>query len=192
MLFGCCVPVKAYGEAERTSFDFVEFSGIELSVMTESDISVLMGEQSRYPCFVLPEDQPGDAAVLNRHSGSGRFTVALLCAGQPWGADSKNLRPLETSDRRVRIAGASWSVIRAGECAHRGLVRDGGYRRIVVAGGETSGAVIQAVDAMSFRIEENAAPGVPELRPVNQPNLGVVLKSGNFGDGNFFLTALSR
>lgn len=70
--------------------------------------------------------------------------------------------------------------------------RDRGYRRIVVAGGETSGAVIQALDTMAFRIEEDAAPGVPELRPVNQPNLRLVLKSGNFGDEDFFLTALTR
>lgn len=66
-----------------------------------------------------------------------------------------------------------------------------GYRRIVVAGGETSGAVIQALDTGAFRIGKDAAPGVPELQPIRQPELELVLKSGNFGDENFFLTALA-
>jgi uncharacterized protein YgbK (DUF1537 family) len=46
-----------------------------ITPMTESDISVLMGKQSRCPCFVLSKDKLGDAAVLNRCSGSDRFTV---------------------------------------------------------------------------------------------------------------------
>lgn len=69
--------------------------------------------------------------------------------------------------------------------------RDCGYRRIVVAGGETSGAVIRALNTGAFQIGEDAAPGVPELWPVNQPGFVLVLKSGNFGDETFFLHALA-
>lgn len=65
-----------------------------------------------------------------------------------------------------------------------------GYIRIMVAGGETSGAVMQALDANAYYIGKNAAPGVPELWPVDQPDLCMVLKSGNFGDETFFLTVL--
>lgn len=65
-----------------------------------------------------------------------------------------------------------------------------GYRRIVVAGGETSGAVTQALDTGAYLIGVDAAPGVPELWPVGCPDLGLVLKSGNFGAPDFFLTAL--
>lgn len=70
--------------------------------------------------------------------------------------------------------------------------RDCGFRRIVVAGGETSGAVSQALNAKAYRIGKDAAPGVPEMWPVDQPDLGLVLKSGNFGDERFFLTALKE
>lgn len=70
--------------------------------------------------------------------------------------------------------------------------RECGYRRIVVAGGETSGAVIRALNTGAFQIGEDVAPGVPELRPVNQPGFVLALKSGNFGDEAFFLHALAN
>lgn len=67
-----------------------------------------------------------------------------------------------------------------------------GYRRIVVAGGETSGAVAQALGLKAYRVGKNAAPGVPELWPIDQEGFGLVLKSGNFGEERFFLDALER
>ncbi len=70
--------------------------------------------------------------------------------------------------------------------------KEHGFRRIVVAGGETSGAVTQALHTKAYRIGKDAAPGVPEMWPMDQPDLGLVLKSGNFGDESFFLTALTN
>ena len=67
-----------------------------------------------------------------------------------------------------------------------------GYTRIVVAGGETSGRVMQALGYDVFEILEDAAPGVPRMVPVEKRSLSLVLKSGNFGDENFFLTALKE
>lgn len=70
---------------------------------------------------------------------------------------------------------------------------DNGYRRIVVAGGETSGAVAQAVsDALgseAMRIGPELDPGVPILSLGDTPVL-LALKSGNFGVPNFFAKAL--
>lgn len=68
--------------------------------------------------------------------------------------------------------------------------RKQGYRRIVVAGGETSSAVVRALHAEACWIGESIAPGVPELWPVEQPEIRLVLKSGNFGNEDFFLKAL--
>lgn len=65
--------------------------------------------------------------------------------------------------------------------------RDCGFRRIVAAGGETSGAVTRALGTHAYWIGKDAAPGVPEMWPEGQENLGLVLKSGNFGDDTFFL-----
>ena len=64
-----------------------------------------------------------------------------------------------------------------------------GFTRIVVAGGETSGAVTKALGFDSFFIGESVAPGVPVMIPRKQPELRLVLKSGNFGQPDFFTRA---
>lgn len=65
-----------------------------------------------------------------------------------------------------------------------------GYTRIISAGGETSGAVTKALGFHSFRIGESIAPGVPIMIPDESPDLRLVLKSGNFGQEDFFGRAL--
>jgi len=65
-----------------------------------------------------------------------------------------------------------------------------GFQRIMVAGGETSGAVVRALGAKAYHIGQDAAPGVPVLWPVDGQGLCLVLKSGNFGNEDFFLTVL--
>ena len=67
---------------------------------------------------------------------------------------------------------------------------DSGVRRIIVAGGETSGAVMQAIGENAYSIGPSVAPGVPILTPVSMDNIRLVLKSGNFGLENFFIEAL--
>lgn len=70
------------------------------------------------------------------------------------------------------------------------LAYKSGFDRIVVAGGETSGAVIKALGFKSFYIEKNIDPGVPVLRPLDSPKNTVILKSGNFGSRDFFIKAI--
>ena len=70
------------------------------------------------------------------------------------------------------------------------LAVQNGYKRIIVAGGETSGAVTQALGFQAFWIGESIAPGVPVLIPVERPDIRLVLKSGNFGQEDFFCRAL--
>lgn len=62
----------------------------------------------------------------------------------------------------------------------RGLV-DRGVTRLVVAGGETSGAVVTALGISGGVIGREAAPGVPWIHVANPP-VDLLLKSGNFGD----------
>lgn len=64
--------------------------------------------------------------------------------------------------------------------------------RLVVAGGETSGAVIKRLEFRAFNIGESVAPGVPVLYPVENKDLRIVLKSGNFGTWDFYLTTLKE
>ena len=70
--------------------------------------------------------------------------------------------------------------------------RSGKLHRLVVAGGETSGAVMQALRLQAFFIGESVASGVPEMFPVDAPSLRMILKSGNFGGLDFFLSALEE
>lgn len=72
-----------------------------------------------------------------------------------------------------------------------GLARDlaqGGIARLVVAGGETSGAAVGALGAVALEVGPAIAPGVPALRVIGL-NLVLALKSGNFGGPGFFAEA---
>jgi uncharacterized protein YgbK (DUF1537 family) len=72
-----------------------------------------------------------------------------------------------------------------------GLVQSG-VRRLVVAGGETSGAVVDRLRIPGFLVGAEIAAGVPVLRAVGAGGgeMLLALKSGNFGGGEFFADAL--
>ena len=72
----------------------------------------------------------------------------------------------------------------------RGLAA-AGVRRFVVAGGETAGAVVQALGVTGLRIGRQIDPGVPWTASLGEPALALALKSGNFGAPDFFLRAFS-
>jgi uncharacterized protein YgbK (DUF1537 family) len=61
-----------------------------------------------------------------------------------------------------------------------------GFRRIVVAGGETSGAVAGGLDTGPLRIGPEIATGVPAMLTGGERPLALALKSGNFGGADFF------
>lgn len=63
-----------------------------------------------------------------------------------------------------------------------------GFQRFIVAGGETSGVVTQALGIKGFHIGPCISPGVPWVRAIDQP-ISLALKSGNFGDEDFFARA---
>ncbi len=69
---------------------------------------------------------------------------------------------------------------------------DAGVRRLVIAGGETSGAVVDRLGIPGFLVGAEIAAGVPVLRAVGWPRGEAVLalKSGNFGGVDFFNDAI--
>ena len=77
-----------------------------------------------------------------------------------------------------------------GEIA-RGLVADG-VTQLIVAGGETSGAVTAALDVTAIEIGPEIDPGVPWTKSLDDRGLVLALKSGNFGAERFFIDAFSR
>jgi 3-dehydrotetronate 4-kinase len=70
----------------------------------------------------------------------------------------------------------------------QGLVAQG-VRRLVVAGGETAGAVVGALGIKGLRIGPAIDPGVPWTASLGDPPLALALKSGNFGALDFFIKA---
>lgn len=66
-----------------------------------------------------------------------------------------------------------------------------GVRSIIVAGGETSGAVTAALGINGFEVGPQIAPGVPLVRSLDG-RIQLVLKSGNFGGPDFFADAQRR
>lgn len=100
------------------------------------------------------------------------------------------------SPERVAAAQTSLGRERAGLLVEetlakiaRGLV-DRGVQRLVVAGGETSGAVVKALGITALRIGPQIDPGVPWTATLgHEPPLALALKSGNFGHADFFLRA---
>lgn len=67
-----------------------------------------------------------------------------------------------------------------------------GVRRLIVAGGETSGAVVDRLEIPGFLVGAEIAAGVPVLRAVGAEagDMLLALKSGNFGGPDFFSDAL--
>ena len=99
--------------------------------------------------------------------------------------DAQHLRSVQSTvgaDRAGQLVEHCLAAV-----AH-GLV-DGGVRRLVVAGGETSGAVVQALKVARLRIGATIDPGVPWTQAEDRPLL-LALKSGNFGGVDFFGKAL--
>ena len=99
----------------------------------------------------------------------------------------------------VRTVQAQLGADRAGTLVEAALSRialglvDAGVRQLVVAGGETSGAVVQALSVQRMAIGPQIAPGVP-WTAVQSPCCGgetlhMALKSGNFGGPDFFADA---
>lgn len=65
------------------------------------------------------------------------------------------------------------------------LLQGTGVDGFIIAGGETSSRITQALGVKAFHIGPQIAPGVPWVRAIDAP-LSLALKSGNFGDEDFF------
>jgi uncharacterized protein YgbK (DUF1537 family) len=131
-------------------------------------------------------------------AGEDAVTQALAwCDAQR--ADGPLLVYATAEPAAVQRVQAELGAARAGELVERALARiatglvERGVRRLVVAGGETSGAVVQALGVTQLAIGAQIDPGVPwtAARSPAARNgwLHLALKSGNFGSTDFFTKA---
>ncbi|MPW17785.1 hypothetical protein GCT13_12775 [Paraburkholderia sp. CNPSo 3157] len=98
---------------------------------------------------------------------------------------------VKATQRELGVAEAGHLVERTLASIARGL-HDIGVRKFVVAGGETSGAVVQALGVEMLRIGRQIDPGVPATASIGAAPLALALKSGNFGAVDFFAKALRQ
>ncbi len=121
-----------------------------------------------------------DAAWDN--TSSEKFRPLLVCSG----AEPIRVEQLQ------RVLGASRAADHVEEVFARVAIglRKRGIRKLIVAGGETSGAVINALGIQAIRIGPEIESGVPWVQTLDDSNLAMALKSGNFGGDNFFARAL--
>lgn len=87
-----------------------------------------------------------------------------------------------------RASGRAEEIEQAFRSIARGLAA-AGVRRFVVAGGETSGAVAEALGVRALAIGPEIAPGVPWTASLTGKPMLLALKSGNFGGPDFFIKA---
>ncbi|MDM7944088.1 MAG: four-carbon acid sugar kinase family protein [Hydrogenophaga sp.] len=137
---------------------------------------------------------------LALHSGQQTADTVLAQATQAL-AQGPVLVYATATPMSVRAVQQAIGVQAAGEqvehaLAHiaQGLVQ-AGVRRLVVAGGETSGAVVQALGVQQLRIGAAICPGVPWTQSTlagSGEAVQLALKSGNFGGADFFAQALER
>jgi len=103
-----------------------------------------------------------------------------------------------SSPEEVKAVQQKLGVERAGAMVEDALgkiargLRDAGVKRFVVAGGETSGAVVQALGVSLLKIGAQIDPGVPATVSGGDKPLALALKSGNFGGRDFFEKALKQ
>lgn len=128
-------------------------------------LKVLSGSQN---CDTLWDELAGRSNVLLYSSESADEIARIPSELRPRVSDSLERLTAELAQRAVQS----------------------GYTQIIVAGGETSGAVTTALGYGMYLIGDSVAPGVPVLAPADAPDMRLVLKSGNFGKEDFFNAAI--
>jgi uncharacterized protein YgbK (DUF1537 family) len=142
--------------------------------------------RERYPSFQL------EPLALAR--GAEHLDAALAWARAHLGA-TPLLISASAPPESVAKARAALGQQRAAELvedAFRRIARElaaAGARTFVVAGGETSGAVVEALGVRALAIGPEIAPGVPWTGAVGGKPFLLALKSGNFGGADFFTRA---
>jgi uncharacterized protein YgbK (DUF1537 family) len=131
----------------------------------------------------LAQDPGALSAAIDWAKGQlGRRPVLIYASAPP-----ERVAASQAALGRERAAQAVEDALRAIAVA---LAR-AGARRFVVAGGETSGAVVEALGVRVLAIGPEIAPGVPWTRAADGKPYALALKSGNFGGPDFFSRAFA-
>lgn len=130
-------------------------------------------------------------------TGDGEIQRAIVWAGERIAAGPVAIAASAAPEAVARVQ-AKYGREAAGHAIEQATSRiaaelvSRGVRRLVVAGGETSGAAVDRLQIPAFLVGPEIAAGVPVLRTVGGPHgaMQLALKSGNFGGPEFFTRAL--
>jgi uncharacterized protein YgbK (DUF1537 family) len=175
----------AGGSAPRVAPEAVVLSGSCSAMTNRQVVAYLAGGRPGYRLDPVTLAREGEGAALAWLAAQDLRRAPLIYA--------------TAEPEAVRRAQAALGTAEAGAVVERALAacavaaRETGARRFVVAGGETSGAVTQALGVDRLDIGPEIAPGVPWCfcRSDGHP-VALALKSGNFGGPDFFAEALAR
>jgi 3-dehydrotetronate 4-kinase len=165
----------------------IDAPGVVLSgSCSQATLGQIDAVRDRYPIFQLDP--------LKLAQGPDHVAEALA-----WARSQLGVTPLLISasapPERVSQARAALGQARAAELVEDAFRRiasalaAAGVRRFVVAGGETSGAVVEALAVKALAIGPEIAPGVPWTAALGAAPCLLALKSGNFGGPDFFARA---
>lgn len=134
---------------------------------------------------------------LRLAAGGETVREALAWAGTRLQAGPVLIYATATPDQ-VKAAQRELGAERSGALVEHALAQiatglvSAGVRKLVVAGGETAGAVVGALGIRSLRIGPQIDPGVPWTESLGDEPIALALKSGNFGSIDFFSKALAQ
>ncbi len=119
------------------------------------------------------------------------WAAPLLASGPVLVYSTAETGSVKAVQSRLGVEEAGAMVERTIAAIARGLVEHG-VRQLVVAGGETSGACVQALDITQMQIGPQIDPGVPWCHAQTPAgHVHITLKSGNFGTDDFFTKAFA-
>lgn len=123
------------------------------------------------------------------------WAAPRVAAGPVLVYSSADSNAVKSVQGRLGVEEAGAMVERTIAAIARGLVAQG-VRQLVVAGGETSGACVQALNVLQMKIGPQIDPGVPwchaQSDVAGSDGLHITLKSGNFGTDDFFTKAFDQ
>jgi uncharacterized protein YgbK (DUF1537 family) len=153
------------------------------SAATQRQVAAMKARHDAFeldPSVLSRQEDPAAEAVEWARSRLGGAPLLIYSTAEP-------ARVAEAQAKLGREHAGAVVEHTLGQIAKR-LV-ESGVRRMVVAGGETSGAVVMALDIRGLRVGREIDPGVPWTASLSGDPIALALKSGNFGADDFFMKA---
>ncbi|MCP9494886.1 MAG: four-carbon acid sugar kinase family protein [Pyrinomonadaceae bacterium MAG19_C2-C3] len=171
---GCLIIAGSCSEATRAQNEWLQSRGA--SVLNIHPRQLLNGDLNKTN---LKAQIHGQLAAGRHFLLTTTATTAQVRAVQEWGLSNALTIPALGQSIANALADLVFEVI-----------DDSSIGGLIVAGGETSGAVCRRLEMGALRVGRNIEPGVPLCFSLGRFQMPIVLKSGNFGKNDFYGKAL--